>query len=203
MLTPNSKIIGFFHLTLILSAIGNHYRTRLAKWECYRCNYIFEGDAPPEECPSCHYSLTFWLEHAEQKPSSVKDFVRPRVLEIDVNESAWEAAKIMRDRDATSILVLINDQPAGIVTEKDILYKIAAEDLPASKVMLKKIMSSPIITISSDASLTDAIKLMAKHHIRRLLVTQNGKAMGMLSQRSIIGGSFRTTINDEELKSHD
>jgi len=175
----------------------------LAKWECYRCNYIFEGDSPPEECPSCHYSLTFWLEHAEQKPPSVKDFVRPRILEIDVNESAWEAAKIMRDRDATSILVLINDQPAGIVTEKDILYKVAGEDLPASKVMLKKIMSSPIITIASDASLTDAIKLMAKHHIRRLLVTQNGKAMGMLSQRSIIGGSFRAAISDDELKSHD
>jgi CBS domain-containing protein len=201
ILTP--RLYSLFHLTLILPAIGHHHGTRLAKWECYRCNYIFEGDAPPEECPSCHYSLTFWLEHAEQKPPSVKDFVRPSILEIDVNESAWEAAKIMRDRDATSILVLINDQPAGIVTEKDILYKIAAEDLPASKVMLKKIMSSPIVTISSDAPLTEAIKLMAKHHIRRLLVTQNGKAMGMLSQRSIIGGSFRATINDEELKSHD
>src|SRR5438046_9516539 len=93
---------------------------RLAKLECYSSNYVFEVDSAPEECPSCHYSLTFWLEHAEQKPPSVKDFVRPSILSIDVNESAWEAAKIMRDRDATSILVLINDQPAGIVTEKDI-----------------------------------------------------------------------------------
>lgn len=188
--------------TLILVAIG-HYATRLTKWECYRCNYLFEGDAPPEECPSCHYSLTFWLEHAEQKPLSVNDFVRPSILKIDVNQSAWEAAKIMRERDATSIVVTVNDQPAGIVTETDILYKIAAEDLPASKVMLKKIMSSPIITISSDAPLTDAIKLMAKHHIRRVLVTQNGKALGMLSQRSIIGGSFRATLSEEELKLHD
>ncbi len=109
----------------------------------------------------------------------------------------------MRERDATSIVVTVNDQPAGIVTEKDILYKVAAEDLPASKVMLKKIMSSPIITISSDAPLTDAIKLMAKHHIRRVLVTQNGKMMGMLSQRSIIGGSFRATLTEEERESHD
>ncbi len=175
----------------------------MVKWECYRCNYIFEGDSPPEECPSCHYALTFWLEHTEQKPLSVKDFVRPSILKIDVNESTWEAAKVMRDRDATSIVVTVGNQPAGIVTEKDILYKIAAEDLPASKVMLKKIMSSPIVTIPSDASLTDAIKLMAKHHIRRLLVTQNGNVVGMLSQRSIIGGSFRATLSDEERESHD
>jgi CBS domain-containing protein len=175
----------------------------LAKWECYRCNYVFEGDSPPEECPSCHYSLTFWLEHFEQKPPSVKDFVRPSVLKIDVNLSAWEAAKIMRERDATSIVVTVNEQPAGIVTEKDILYKVAAEDLPASLVMLKKIMSSPIITISSDAPLTDAIKLMAKHHIRRVLVTQDGKPLGMLSQRSIIGGSFRAALSEEERKAPD
>ena len=175
----------------------------MAKWACYRCNFIFEGASPPEECPSCHYSLTFWIEHAEQKPPIVRDFVRPSILKIDVNESAWEAAKMMKERDATSVVVTINEEPAGIVTEKDILYKVAAEDLPASKVMLKKIMSSPIFSIPSDASLTDAVKMMAKNHIRRLLVTHDGKPIGMLSQRSIIGGSFRATLSDEELKSHD
>jgi CBS domain-containing protein len=65
-------------------------------------------------------------------------------------------------------------------------------------VLLKKIMSSPIITISANESLTDAIKLMAKHHIRRLLVVDNGRAVGTLGQRSIIGGSFRATKGDEE-----
>ena len=173
----------------------------LSKWECYRCSYIFEGESPPEECPRCHYSLTFWLESVEQKQPTVGDFMRPGIIKIEANQSAWEAATMMKENDTTSIIVTINDKPSGIVTERDILYKIAAEDLPASKVLLKKIMSHPIISISSTASLTDAIKLMARHHIRRLLVVDDGKAVGMLGQRSIVGGSFRAAKGDEE-KSH-
>jgi len=163
----------------------------MAKWECYRCANIIEADTPPEECPSCHYSLTFWLEHVEKEPMTVKNFLRTNILKIDANQSAWEAATMMRDNDASSVIVTVNGQPYGIVTEKDIMHKIAAEDLPASKVLLKKIMTYPIISVGQDTSVTEAIKLMAKHHIRRLLVTENGKPIGMLSQRSLVGGSFR------------
>lgn len=113
------------------------------------------------------------------------------LLTIDANQSAWEAAKLMKERNAGHIIVTLNNEPVGIVTERDILYKIAAEDLPASRVLLKKIMSSPIISISADSPITDAIKLMAKHKIRRLLVTDNGKPVGTLSQRDIIGDRFR------------
>lgn len=173
----------------------------MAKWECYRCSSIIEAGTPPEECPFCHYSLTFWLEHVEKEPMTVRNFVRTNILKIDANQSAWEAAMMMRDNDAGSVIVTVNDQPFGIVTERDIMYKIAAEDLPASKVLLKKIMSSPIISITADTSTTEAVKLMAAHHIRRLLVTENGKPIGMLSQRSLVGGSFRvvkTTGANEE-----
>ncbi len=163
----------------------------MAKWECYRCSSIIEAASPPEECPFCHYSLTFWIEHVEKEPMTVRNFVRTNILKIDANQSAWEAAMMMRDNDAGSVIVTVNGQPYGIVTERDIMYKIAAEDLPASKVLLKKIMTSPIISVTADTSTTEAVKLMAKHHIRRLLVTENGKPIGMLSQRSLVGGSFR------------
>jgi predicted transcriptional regulator len=159
----------------------------LKKWECYRCSNIFEGDAPPEECPFCHYELTFWLEHVEERPFTVKNFLRTKLLTIEANQSAWEAAKLMRDNKSGSILVTINGEPGGIVTERDILNKVAAEDLPASKILLKKIMSSPIIWVSSDTHIKDAVKLMEKHHIRRLIVMENGRPIGIVSQRTVIG----------------
>ncbi len=175
----------------------------MAKWECYRCSSIIEADSPPEECPFCHYSLTFWIEHVEKEPMTVRNFVRANMLKIDANQSAWEAAMMMRDNDAGSVIVTVNGQPYGIVTERDIMYKIAAEDLPASKVLLKKIMTSPIISVTADTSTTDAVKLMAKHHIRRLLVTENGKPIGMLSQRSLVGGSFRVVKTTGETEERD
>jgi CBS domain-containing protein len=163
----------------------------LAKWECYRCSYVFEGDATPEECPNCHYALTFWLEHVEAKPPTIRSLVKTDFLTIDASKTALDAAKKMREKNLGNILVTRNDEPIGIVTERDLLNKITAEDLPASKVPVTKIMSAPLITVTPDTALTDAIKLMAKHHIRTLFVVENGKTIGLLNQRSIIGDQFK------------
>lgn len=163
----------------------------MGKWECYRCSHVFEGDEPPEECPSCHYSLTFWLEHVEERPITVGKYIDRQLLKIDANQSAWDAALLMREEKAGSVIVTVNGEPVGIVTERDILYKIAAEDLPASKVLLRKIMSSPIISTPSDTGIKEALKLMAKHHIRQLVVTENGKPVGMVGHVSVIGDSFQ------------
>lgn len=173
----------------------------LGKWECYKCSYVSDSEEPPEECPNCHYSVTFWIEHVESRPSTVKDFMRTSILKLDVNESAWEAARLMKENDAGSVLVTVNGIVQGIVTERDILYKVAAEDLPASKVLLKKIMTGPIVSTTSDTSITEAMKTMAKHHIRRLVVMEDGRPIGMLGLRSIAGGSFRAahSLNEHEV----
>ncbi len=163
----------------------------MTKWECYRCSYVFDGDATPEECPHCRYSLTFWLERAEERVVTVRNFVKTDVLKIDGNLSAWEAARAMRDRGFGNILVSIAGEPVGIVTGWDIVNRIAAEDLPASKVLVRKIMSSPLITVPADTPLTDAMKMMAKHHITTLFVTDQGRPMGLLNIRSIAGDQFR------------
>jgi len=163
------------------------------KWECYRCSYAIETENPPDECPNCHYSVSFWISHVEEKPLTLKDFVRTDLLKLDCNESVWDAAKLMKERDTENVLVTVNGEPTGMVTERDILYKVSAEDLPASKVLLRKIMSSPLITASSDLTIKDALRVMAEHHIRRLLVTEGGKPIGIVSHRSVLGGSFRAT----------
>jgi CBS domain-containing protein len=164
----------------------------LGKWECYRCSYVSEGDNPPEECPNCHYSVTFWIESVEERQLTVKDFVRSNLLKLDAASSVLDAARLMRENDAGSVLVTVGGEHVGIVTERDILYKIAAEDLPASSVPLRSVMSTTVFSTRSDTPIREALKLMAKHHIRRLLVvTEDGKPMGMVSQRSIVGGSFR------------
>jgi CBS domain-containing protein len=164
---------------------------RLRKWECYRCSYVFEGETTPEECPNCHYSLTFWLEKVEQKPITVKNFVKTDYLSIDSNETAWKAARAMREKNVGNIIVTVKNEPVGIVTERDILNKVASEDLPASQILVRKIMTSPLITVPADAPLTEGVRLMAKHHIRALVVTENGKVLGLLNQRAIIGDQFR------------
>lgn len=154
-----------------------------------------EGDNPPEECPSCHYSVTFWVERVEERQLTLKNFVRTKLLKLDAHSSVLDAARLMRENDAGSVLITLDGEHVGIITERDILYKVAAEDVRASSVRLGEVMTTTIVSASSDTSIRDALKLMAKHHIRRLLVTENGKPIGMVSQRSIVGGSFRLAKN--------
>jgi CBS domain-containing protein len=163
----------------------------MEKWECYRCSYITESENPPDECPNCHHSATFWIGHVEEGQLTVKEFVRSGLLKLDSSSTALDAARLMKEHDAGSVLVTVNGETAGIVTERDVLYRLAAADLLPSKTSLKEIMSPTIFSVPSDASINEALKTMAKHHIRRLLVTEDGKPVGMVSQRSILGGTFR------------
>ncbi len=163
----------------------------MTRWECYRCGHIFEGEITPDECPNCHYSLTFWLEASEPKVTTVRNFTKTDPLMIDANESVFKAAGMMRDSHAGNILVLINGEPKGILTERDILNRIAADDLLASSIPVRKIMTSPMISVEADTPLSEAVRLMAKRKIRTLFVTDKGKPLGLLNMRSIVGDQFR------------
>jgi len=163
----------------------------MTKWECYRCGHIFEGENTPDECPECHYSLTFWIEASEASAPSVRNFVKTDPLMIDANESVLKAAQMMREKGAGNILILIKGEPKGILTERDVLYRIAADDLFASSIPVRKIMTSPMISIEADAPLSEGVKLMAKHRIRTVFVTDQGRPLGLLNMRSIVGDQFK------------
>jgi CBS domain-containing protein len=169
----------------------------MAKWECYRCSYVFEGDKTPDECPNCHYSLTFWMEAAEQNVVTVRNFVKTDPLIVDADESVLDAARAMRDRGVGNFLVSVRGELKGIVTERDILNRIAADNLLASTILVRKIMTSPMISVTADTPLAEAVKLMAKHKIRTLFVTDNGKPLGILNMRSIVGDQFRVARSME------
>jgi signal-transduction protein with cAMP-binding, CBS, and nucleotidyltransferase domain len=98
----------------------------------------------------------------------------------------------MRDKDVLSILVAAgknSNEPIGIVTERDILYRVVAENKGPFKVTLKDIMSSPLIMIAEEESVRDAILLMRSKHIRRLVVKKAGdnNIAGILTLMSIVG----------------
>jgi CBS domain-containing protein len=95
-------------------------------------------------------------------------------ITLDEDTIVAEAAKVMRDKDISCVLVVSKNskEPIGIVTERDMLYRVLAENMGPYKVTLKKIMSSPVITIDQQSSTADAISLMRSKHIRRLVVTK-------------------------------
>ena len=85
--------------------------------------------------------------------STVSDLMRKNVYTIEESASIQNAAKKMKDKKVSSLLVLDkDDKPIGLVTERDIVRKVCINDVRTSEVTNKEIMSSPLITIDSKSS---------------------------------------------------
>jgi signal-transduction protein with cAMP-binding, CBS, and nucleotidyltransferase domain len=107
------------------------------------------------------------------------------VVVIDGNLPAREALNKMLEKGVWSVVISINDLPMGVVTERDLLRRIIAKGQSIDKVLLKDVMSSPIITINPEASFGEAWMLMIEKGVRRLYVIEKGKIIGRVTQTGL------------------
>lgn len=105
---------------------------------------------------------------------------------IPVDATIAEAATAMRDKEIGSLVVIDAGRPAGIVTERDIVTKVAAEMKAADRTSVRDVMSAPLIAVHPHQEVAEAAKIMAARRIRRLPVIQEGKLVGMLTENDII-----------------
>ena len=108
---------------------------------------------------------------------------------INRKASVLDATKEMKSERVGSIIITENGKPIGVLTESDILRKIVAEEKDASKISVDEVMSSPPITIEPSAPIEEAVRIMGENKIRRLPVVENGKIVGMLTERDILQAS--------------
>lgn len=104
----------------------------------------------------------------------VRDLMRKNPYTVAESASIQDTARIMNDKKVSSVVILDEDNnPVGLVTERDLVRKVCINDLPTNRVTNKEIMSSPLITIDSESSATTATDLMLKNNVRHLLVIDN------------------------------
>lgn len=105
---------------------------------------------------------------------------------ISVDATVAEAAALIRDKHVGSLIVMQDGRPMGIVTERDIVTKVAAPDHSSKSTFVRDIMSSPLVAIHPHQEVAEAAKVMAARKIRRLPVIKEGKLVGMLTENDII-----------------
>jgi CBS domain-containing protein len=127
-----------------------------------------------------------------------KDFVV-----LDQSTSIIEAAKAMQRNGTSSVLVQDSQSGmmVGIVTERDILYRVVAGAKGIFKVNIGKIMSTPLVTIGKQTSLVDAILIMRNKGFRRLPVIDDGKIIGVVTLMSLVGNAPTRSIDLAEIES--
>jgi CBS domain-containing protein len=108
----------------------------------------------------------------------------PRTASSDI--TAQSAAKIMKQEDVGSLIIIEDGAAVGMLTEKDLVQKIVAAGRSPSKVIIANIMSTPLITISPTESVADAAKRMANLKLRRLPVVKDEKLVGVLTENDLL-----------------
>jgi CBS domain-containing protein len=106
--------------------------------------------------------------------------MRKNVIVVNEKETVAKASSLMRDKGEGCAIVLRNGFHFGIITERDVTWKVAGEGLDPNKIKISSVMSSPLITIDPDSDLSEAAKLMQVHKIRRI-VTKKGDTYGILT----------------------
>lgn len=120
----------------------------------------------------------------------VKDIMTREVCTGRPDETILSAAKKMLEFGVGSVVVVEDRKPVGIVTEKDVLEKVVAKNRTPSEVMLRDIMSYPIITIRPVTSVREAADIMLKKGIRRLPVIDGGNLIGIVTDTDILSVSL-------------
>ncbi len=107
------------------------------------------------------------------------------VVSVDSSVSATDAAKMMEDTDVGAVIVLENGSPIGIVTDRDFAIKITAHSYPIDT-PVRRIMSSPLISIDSSSDLWMASDLMSSRNVRKLPVIDDDKVVGIITSSDIV-----------------
>ena len=116
----------------------------------------------------------------------VRDIMTYPAITEDEDVSVAEIAKCMKMSGISCVVITKGDNPVGIVTDRDIVTKVIMKGRNPGEVKAKEIMSSPLMTIESDASLGRAGKVLIEKGIRRLPVIENGELVGIVSLRNIV-----------------
>ena len=117
----------------------------------------------------------------------LRDVMKNNPTMIGSEATVAKAAKAMCHDEVGSVIILGNGQPIGIVTEEDITCKVVTKDLKPSTVLVKDIMSTPLITVSADKTVGDAAHMMVKHKVRRLpVIDAKKKVIGIVTVRDLL-----------------
>ena len=116
---------------------------------------------------------------------TIADVMTKSVISVDASVTVNEAAKMMEDAKVGAVIVMEDNLPVGIVTDRDFAIKVVAHAYQITT-PVKQIMSTPLFTIHSDESIRTAADLMHERGIMKLPVMEDETVVGIITARDIV-----------------
>ena len=115
----------------------------------------------------------------------VQDIMTKAIISVNTETTVFQVAKMMEQGGIGAVLVKKDGHLSGIITDRDCATKIVSHNLP-SNTPVEQIMSSPLITINYDESISAAAERMTSKKIRKLAVTDNGQIIGLVTSTDLV-----------------
>ena len=131
-----------------------------------------------------HKTHTFAKE--EKIEETISEYMTSPVQSVTGDTTILEVSQLMAEKNIGSVLVKSGKEFVGIITERDLTRKVIGQGLDPKTTPVTETMSSPLITLDGDQPVTEANQFMAKHRIRHLAVTVEGKIEGILSVKDLV-----------------
>ena len=118
----------------------------------------------------------------------VRDVMSSPVVTMNEDESSNKVALAM-DRGDLGAIIVTNEaaKSIGIITERDLVIRVLSKNLKPDSVKAKEIMTTPLVTIEPEATITEAARRMNRLDIRRLGVIYKGNLVGIISSKDVLG----------------
>ena len=115
----------------------------------------------------------------------IRDIMEKNVVTIDDDKTALDAAHLISEKDVSFLVIMKNNIPIGVLSESDFVKRLAANDKKASEVIVSEIMSSNFRWVKPETEIEDAIQKMLNNNIRRLIILDNNKLAGVITQTDL------------------
>ena len=119
--------------------------------------------------------------------AQIRDIMEKDVITIEHDKTALDAACLISEKDVSFLVIMKDNSPIGVLSESDFVKRLAANDKKASTVIISEIMSSNFRWVEPKTELEDAIQKMLNNNIRRLVILDDGKLVGIITQTDLTG----------------
>src|SRR5215208_4543090 len=138
---------------------------------------------------------------ADPLDRSILSYIHGQFIVLDEDVNVAIAVRDMHSRRAELIIVTKDIRPVGVVTDSDILDKVVMKGEDSDQILLKSIMSSPVISLSVEGTVRQALELMRVNAIKHIPVTDNIKIFGIVTQEEL-ANAIRTSVLERTFRSY-
>lgn len=127
--------------------------------------------------------------------TTAKDIMSKKVVSVEPTVSATEVAKLMDRNNVSCVVLMLNEEPYGIITERDLLSKVTAFNKRSSEIKAEEIMSYPVTLVSSFTPTDEVVQKMLEKKIRRVVVVDGHQPVGIITVTDFVK-HFNSILED-------